>query len=333
MNENAIAKVERMPARTTEPESVLASYTAEQVQILKTQIAPGVSDMELRYFLTVANKRGLDPFSRQIYAIMREQWDAGLRRRVPKMTIQTGIDGLRAIADRTGHYAPGDESWEMGNDGMPVSATVSVEKLVGGTWKRYSATAHWDEYAAWTKRDGQDVLAGLWAKMPKRMLAKCAEALALRKGWPEQMSGLYITEEMEQADARQRPLTRVVDAEVVPPADAAEPPPPADPLPSKTEAVSAAIKKKTDPAQAAFEDEVNGLKRELAAKLGRDRAAWEWQHTEALAHLPKSGKDLEHRRDEYLRAAYSLRDRHIPEEPTPLVDADPETPWNHDRQE
>ena len=72
--------------------SALALWTPEQTQLISTTIAPGCTGDELRLFAYACQRTGLDPFSKQIYAIKR----AG------KLTIQCGIDGLRAIAERTG---------------------------------------------------------------------------------------------------------------------------------------------------------------------------------------------------------------------------------------
>src|SRR5690606_19676482 len=111
-------------------------------------------------------------------------------------TVQTGIDGYRAIADKTGEYVPGPEpTFKHDPDGRLVSATAYVKKLAGGTWHTVAATAMYDEYVQ-TTRDGRPV--GMWGDMPHNQLAKCAESLALRRAFPH-LSGVLTNEEMEQA--------------------------------------------------------------------------------------------------------------------------------------
>jgi hypothetical protein len=114
------------------------------------------------------------------------------------MTIQTSIDGYRLVADRTGKYAPGQEPVFVHDaHGKLLSATAYVKKLTrDGTWHVVPATAHFEEYVQ--VFNGKP--AGLWQKMPRTMLAKCAEALAIRKCFPAELSGLYTKEEMDQAD-------------------------------------------------------------------------------------------------------------------------------------
>ena len=80
----------------------------------------------------------------------------------------------------------------------PSSASVTVYRMVGGTRCAFSATARWDEYYP-----GDNGSGGMWRKMPHTMLAKCAEALALRKGFPHQTAGLYTADEMDQATVRE----------------------------------------------------------------------------------------------------------------------------------
>ena len=158
------------------------NITPAQVDLIKSQIAVGATNDELKLFLHVADKSGLDALSKQIYFIKRGG----------KMTIQTAIDGFRSIADRTGQYCSSDDPIFEEKDGKLTKATVTVGKRVQGVEGKFTATARWDEYYP-------DKNPFMWDKMPYTMLGKCAEALALRKAFPQQLSGLYTGDEMDQA--------------------------------------------------------------------------------------------------------------------------------------
>jgi phage recombination protein Bet len=167
--------------------STLTLWTPEQTQLISTTIAPGCSNDELRLFAYACQRTGLDPFSRQIYAIKRGG----------KMTIQAGIDGLRSIAERTGQL-DGSETYWCGPDGAwvdvwldskpPAAAKTILHRK--GCAHPFTATARFADFNA-----GQ----GLWSKMPSVMIAKCSEAQALRRAFPADLSGVYSTDEMDQA--------------------------------------------------------------------------------------------------------------------------------------
>ena len=115
------------------------------------------------------------------------------------MTIQTGIDGYRLIAERTGKYSPGREpTYQYDEKGNIISATAYVKKQTSdGTWHEVAATAFFNEYCQRTK-EGKPTR--FWMQLGHAMIAKCAEALALRKAFPGDLSGIYTKEEMLQAD-------------------------------------------------------------------------------------------------------------------------------------
>lgn len=156
----------------------------EKLDLIKRTVAQGASADELDLFFYTARRAGLDPLARQIHYVKRGN----------RGTIQVGIDGLRVIADRTGVYAGNDDAEFSGTSeqGYPSRAKVTVYKIVGGVRCAFSATARWDEYYPGDSQGFQ------WRKMPHVMLAKCAEALALRKAFPADLSGLYVHEEMER---------------------------------------------------------------------------------------------------------------------------------------
>jgi phage recombination protein Bet len=171
------------------------------VDLIKTQVL-GVDrqgnprpDEDLLLFLYTCKRTGLDPLTKQIYAVYR--WDSRQGKEV--MTIQTGIDGMRLVAQRSGKYAGQDDVEYMPKDEAdehPTKASVAVYKQIGGTRVSFAASARWSEYI---QKDKKGKPMGLWTKMPYLMLGKCAEALALRKAFPNELSGIYADEEMTQA--------------------------------------------------------------------------------------------------------------------------------------
>jgi phage recombination protein Bet len=177
----------------------------DHLDLIRTTLNPDLTDGELTLFAQVANRVGLDPFARQIYATKRGG----------KMVIQTGIDGYRLIARRTGemsgrlgpYFAADDgKGWRIGQDGKPLpwlSQEPPAAAMVGvvrrGDAEVTWGMATWAEYAITGTGDA------MWRKMPSTMLAKCAEAQAIRATFPAETSGIYTEEEMAQAGNPDRP--------------------------------------------------------------------------------------------------------------------------------
>ena len=221
----------RALARQEDPQGgamVSASWDAEQTNVIKTLICPGASDAELALFAQVCKSTGLNPFARQIYGIMR--WDGRQQREV--LSIQTSIDGFRLAAQRSGEYAGQVGPEWCADDGLwrdvwlsdqpPAAARVGVLRK-GWTQPTYAVAT----FAEYCQRGKGGQPSGMWGKMPAVMLAKCAEALALRKCFPAELSGLYSREEMAQADKPPPTIRETAAATVELNPDAVDVPPPA----------------------------------------------------------------------------------------------------------
>lgn len=186
------AVVSMSPTATGQIQS--ANEMVEALKAVQAAIAPDLNPSELKLFAMVAYRSGLDPFAKQIHAVKRQG----------KVTFQTGIDGFRSTAERTGTYDGQDEpefgpicSCNEAPKPHPEWARVTVYRIRASGRKPQSATAYWHEFKPAPGQSGNGDQ--MWKKMPRNQLAKCAEALAFRKAFPYVLADVYSPEEMAQA--------------------------------------------------------------------------------------------------------------------------------------
>lgn len=247
--------VSRIDASTV---AAIGGWEREEVALLKEQIAPEATDAELALLARYCKATGLDPFRGQIFGIVRTDRRAT---RGKKMTIQVGIDGLRLLAARTGLYeGTASEQWcgpdgawrdVWLEDGPPAAARVGVFRK--GAREPIYAVATWRSYA---QRSREGTLVGMWATMGAEQLAKCAEAKALRRGFPDETSGLYVEEE-PYADG---------------PGDGREPDQRTG-RDSASQAPQVRVVVEPEPAAVSVEAELAGIARDQAAQLSPDERA------------------------------------------------------------
>lgn len=151
-----------------------------QIDLIKSTVARAASDDELRLFLYRANNLGLDPLKPgQIYFV-KYGGNPG--------TIIVGIDGFRALAARTGKVK-----------GIKRGALRDANGTCIGAWCEVYREG-------WVEPAREEVLLSeyntgksLWAKMPETMIKKVAEVAALRMAFPDELGGVYTSEEMEKS--------------------------------------------------------------------------------------------------------------------------------------
>jgi len=183
----------RQPMPTVSKPTVIEGYTMEQIQLIRTNVAQGATDDELRYFLYVARQRGLNPLLREIYWMRRHRRTSN-GGYVDSSSIIIGIDGARKIASASGKI-----------DGLDVDVIRNeegkIEYGIATLWMRgsahpYIARAKLSEYTPSSD-------SGMWKTMPETMIKKVAEMLVYRMAFADLLGGLYLKEEMDQAGGDQ----------------------------------------------------------------------------------------------------------------------------------
>lgn len=189
---------------TTEEKSDLQELFSEsQIALVKTTLMPGSTNEELNFFGAICKRTKLDPFARQIFPVPRntKNWKTGQYE--TKWSFQTSVDGFRLIAERSNKYEGQTPTQWCGKDGewvdvwlenfAPSAARVGVYKK-----NHREATYAVAKFSSYCQIDKSGNPSGLWKKMPEVMIAKCAECLAIRKCFPNDVQGLYAEEEMHQ---------------------------------------------------------------------------------------------------------------------------------------
>lgn len=227
-------------------------FTPEQRKIIREMCREG-TDTDFELFVEVCQIRRLNPIAGQIHATFRAQKNRDGSWGNKKIVIQTGIDGYRLVAERTGKYEGQTKTEWCGKDGKwmdfwpsetqpPFACRLGVYRA--GFREPLVKVAYFHEYVQ-TDRDGQPNR--MWKQRAASQLAKCCESLALRAAFPEDLSGIYTDDEMGQADNHQtyeppkREEPKVADrpAPVEKPAEAApKPAPTPEPTPPEKAAAS-----------------------------------------------------------------------------------------------
>lgn len=180
----------------------------EECALLKRTMLKQFQDDEQESFLRICQRTKLDPFTRQIYATRRftkVKDEHGQTKKVPTLVPVTGIQGLTAVADRTGQYEGCEIYWtapdgvwktEWLEDEPPAAAKCIVFKK---GHKPEVAIARWMSFVgqSWDYDKKQWIIGEFWDRMPDYMLGKCAKAAALRGAFPDPLSNVFIREELD----------------------------------------------------------------------------------------------------------------------------------------
>lgn len=201
--------------------SVLTPYSRDDIEYIKTMCVVNpykdytVTDKDLAFYVNSCKNNGQDPLKKDVYCIIRKtkvgyDW-------VYKPSIQSSIDWFRKVAEKTGKYAGQTKpEYEMKGDQI-ISCSIGVKKLIGNIVSETWATAYFDEYAQTTSsydKQGNQTgkkLNSQWEKMPKMMISKCAEALALRKAFPDELANIYTEEEGNIIEQNNNPIKSETD--------------------------------------------------------------------------------------------------------------------------
>lgn len=166
--------------------------TEEDLATLKNHVCADLDEQEFKLFLYVCRARGLNPLLRQIYAVKYPGWGNN----PPKVSHITSIEGFLLIAERTGEYEGHELEMLYDKKGNAIARCTVFRR---GRRPTMVECDYWEFCQTTRDKKGGDVPVKMWRKMPKWMLGKVALARALDRAFPEELGGLYTSDEMPPA--------------------------------------------------------------------------------------------------------------------------------------
>ena len=171
------------------------NLTAETVEVVKQTVFPSSTDAQLKLYLHKCVSVGVHPLDGMIHPAVFNTKDGA------RVVFTSSIDFHRSRANDTDNYDGQDDvqfgpviDAHVGGKNMKVPEWAKVTVFKKDSQRGTSGTAYWEEFVP-----AMESKQMMWAKMPRTMLAKCAEAQALRKAFPKALHGVYAEEEMHQA--------------------------------------------------------------------------------------------------------------------------------------
>jgi len=180
----------------------LAVKQDELIPVLQSSLYPGASINSIKMVLSYCQAAELDPMQKPVHIV--PMWDSSAQQL--RDVIMPGIGLYRIQAARSGEYGGISEpvfgpevSSSIGGAEItyPAWCKITVCRLVSGHKMEFSATERWlENYAVRGGKQKSIAPNAMWSRRPFAQLAKCAEAQALRKAFPE-FGSAPTAEEME----------------------------------------------------------------------------------------------------------------------------------------
>lgn len=169
---------------------------------LRNSVFPGASDESIYMAAQYCAARKLDIFKKPIHIVPLSVRDSITGKYETRDVIMPGIYELRTTAFRTGEMAGIDEpvfgeEKKIHGINAPEWCKITVYRIIAGQRYAFTHVEYFEEAAA-TKNNGE--LNSMWTKRPRGQLAKCAEAGALRKAFPDEMGGIMTSDEVSEMD-------------------------------------------------------------------------------------------------------------------------------------